>query len=199
MNVKVLFIAAIAIVFSVAPLVAQEGEIGLLPGASDTIDLQWAIEQGIITFESERKEPGDQRPSYRQCCCYTTVDILEPYYESRSPVFYYRWWGDDEDRGHPLYAVGWKLTDDEETETIDSLALIPEKYWPVSPKFEYAECMDGNWSWTLEMVDTLGVTRASISRDCNELLHVVVDDLQVNLPEGGQCVTKRPEPVGTME
>ncbi len=69
----------------------------------------------------------------------------------------------------------------------------------LEPKFERHECMEGNWAWTLELVDDKGVTRASISRDCNEKLHAVVDDLQVNLPEDVQKGAERSIPVSDME
>ncbi len=84
-------------------------------------------------------------------------------------------------------------------ERIRTLSTIPKVYASLTSKFRCHECMDGNWAWTLEMVDTLGVVRGSIRRDCNERLHAVCNDLQINLPEQVQVITKRREPVGDME
>ncbi len=99
----------------------------------------------------------------------------------------------------PYVLMMYTGRDENDEYLLDSLATVPGCYGSLTPKFACDECMEGNWSWALDMVDSLGITRAGISRDCNQRLHAVVNDLQINMPERAQAVTKQLEPVGTVE
>ena len=124
--------------------------------------------------------------------------VIENYYGGAyAPVFFDIRWPDYWDGDRPLLALSCNGTED--IYHADSLTLIGEQHWPLEQKFRCHECMDGNWSWTMDMVDSLGISRGSIRRDCNQKLHAVVNDLQINLPERVQAVTKRREGVGDME
>ncbi len=161
-------------------------------GSSDTTG-------SVIEADTDTTRPE----IWRVYCCPPIVGVYEPADNGLCGLFFYRDWQDADDE-YPAYVLATDGSCNGGLEAngdycLDSLAIVPERFGPLHAALDSYRCTDRGWMWTFTLVDSLGISRASIRRDCNQKLHAVVDDLQINLPERVQVVTKRREEIGTME
>ena len=156
---------------------------------------------GTNYIRGETYATGSSRPYTLQAnsCLGFHFTVAEPYYQGPEPEYSRGPFMIAAEYGMQSYRIVMFESDADSTVIFHAVAEIDERFDAMEQKFECYQCMDGNWYWKLELVNEWGIPSAVISRDCNERLNLIVDDLQVNLPEGVQRVTKRPEPVGTME
>ncbi len=118
--------------------------------------------------------------------------VIEPAYNYSTPQLGFMYQGTN-NRNESIYTIGIGYGIGP-----DSYAQVPDTYGALSPEFSCYQC-EQHWAWTLKMVDSLGITRASICRDCNERFYAVADGTEVDLPESVQVIVRLREPQSTIE
>ena len=154
----------------------------------------------VVPIEERGKTyvPGTTTPHTlrTRTCTSVWLEVIEPYYSNNICPLAFTPLGWEEIRGVELVLFH---TDELGNSKNTRLAEIPVREGLLKPKFECHECMEGNWEWKLDMVDKYGISRASLWRDCMERLHVVCNDLQINLPDDVRTSPQSRKPVGDIK
>ncbi len=156
------------------------------------------IAQELTWEDEELTGPERTRPTMIQGCCSPEIYVYEAEYDVSCSLFFYPYWEEGNVRPVAFVLAHGGMAGDGEY-AVDSLTTLPTQYGRLRPEFSSYQCMEGNWSWQVDMVDSLGISRANISRDCNQRISAVVNDFQVNLPRAAQRAPHRRELIGDME